>query len=240
MSRIAAWLLPVALALLSSGQAAHAQSGEPDEGASFAVEFDLAEVRIDKGDESWLVESSWSYGNDRDQLLLKLDAGGQVGNRLDQIVGQLLYTRAISPSATVVAGVRHDFQPHPHPSFAVLGAEIQATDSLALETNLFLSTAGRLSGEAKAIYGLAITPSLVLEPRIQLNWSAQDYARDAVAAGPTDTEASVRLRYSPSGTVGIYTGVAHERLLGGTADIARAAGDATRATSLVVGISLSL
>ena len=111
---------------------------------------------------------------------------------------------------------------------------------MLFEANLFLSDKGRLFGEVKAIYALDLAPSLVLEPRVQLNWSAQDFARDALASGATDAEASARLRYSLTEAAGVYVGVAHERLLGGTADIARAAGEDTRATDLIVGVSFSL
>jgi copper resistance protein B len=209
-------------------------------GASFEGGFDLAEVRISKGEESFLWESAWSYGDDQDRILLKLDGGGQLGNRIDEIVSQLLYARSVGSSTTIVAGIRHDFQPHPHDTYAVAGFESNLTDSLLFEANLFLSDKGRLFGELKAIYALDLAPSLVLEPRVQLNWAAQDFARDALASGATDAEASARLRYSLTEAAGVYVGVAHERLLGGTADIARAAGEDTRATNLIVGVSFSL
>ena len=229
----------VILLAFGTGGSVMAQTSE-NGGASFEGGFDLAEVRIGKGEESLLWESAWFYGDDQDRIILKLDGGGQLGNRMDEVVSQLVYARSVSPSTTVIAGIRHDFQPHPHDTYAVAGLESDLTDSLMFEANMFLSDKGRLFGELKAIYALDLAPSLVLEPRVHLNWSAQDFARDALASGATDAEASARLRYSWTEATGVYVGVAHERLLGGTADIARAAGEGTRATNFILGVSFAL
>ena len=72
-------------------------------GASFEGGFDLAEVRISKDEESFLWESAWSYGDEQDRILLKLDGGGQLGNRINEIVSQLLYARSVSSSTMIVA-----------------------------------------------------------------------------------------------------------------------------------------
>ncbi len=58
-------------------------------------------------------------------------------------------------------------------------------------------------------------------------------------SGLTDVELSVRLRRSLGENVNIYTGVIHERLLGGTRDIAIAHGETAKVTRAIFGIGLS-
>src|SRR4051812_49330203 len=111
-------LRPLALFLLLLLTAAPALA-EP---AVIEADFDLAEYHID-GDDGLLIDGGISYGSARDAIVLKLAAGGSIGRRVDEIDAQLLYSRSIGGGFAVLAGIRHEFQPHPHVTYGVVGLE---------------------------------------------------------------------------------------------------------------------
>lgn len=203
------------------------------------AEFDLAEYRFDGGQHShsFIWDGAASWGDDTDRLVLKSSGGGSVGRRVEEIEAQLLYARSIGGGFAVLGGIRHEFRPHPHLTYAAAGIEGEAAPGLAVEGWAFLSQQGDLTGEAKAIYDADVAPGLVLQPRAALGYAAQDVPAQSLGAGLTDAELGVRLRYVLADAFQPYIGVSHERLLGETADIARAAGDVVRATNYVVGLS---
>ena len=217
------------LALLGAGATARAAAPE--------IDLDLVEVHFE-GDESFFLDGSAAFGGERNKLLAKFTTGGSVGRKVDQIEGQLLYGRTIG-RVTLSAGVRHEFQPHPHLSYAVAGIEAEPVPDLTLEANAFLSERGDLLGELKAVYDLTVAQRVVLQPRVALNLAAQRVLDQDIDDGPTDVELGLRLRYELSGPFAPYVGLSHERLLDGSRRIARAAGDRVAATHLVIGFSSS-
>jgi len=224
---IAACLLGALIASASPAAAATVEGG-----------FDLAEYHFD-GDEGIFLDGSFSVGGEEDSVVAKLAVGGSVGRQIDEVDGQLLYARSIGGGFMVLAGARHEFRPHPHYSYAVLGVEGEAAPGLAVESYLFLSEKGDLTGEVKAIYDLSLSKTWTLQPRAAVNWAAQTVVAQGLAAGPTDVELGLRLRYELAEAFAPYVGVSHERLLDDTADVARLAGDRIEATHFVVGFSSS-
>jgi len=120
-------------------------------------------------------------------------------------------------------GARQDIKPHSE-THAAIGAQGTLGTRLAWETYFFLSDKGRLIGELQTIYKLPITQHLRLEPRLKIAWSAQGDLAQATRPGLTEGEASLRLRYSLIQHVNAYTGVIHERLLGGARRLGRERG----------------
>jgi copper resistance protein B len=108
-----------------------------------------------------------------------------------------------------------------------------------LESYVFLTEHGDFLGEMKAVYDHPVTETITLQPRIGLNLAAQDVPELGLASGFTDAELGLRLRYELTDLLAPYVGVSHERLLGKTVNIARAAGDTVRSTHFVVGFSSS-
>ena len=78
--------------------------------------------------------------------------------------------------------------------------------------------------------------SWVLQPRGEINFSAQDMARERIGAGVSDLELGLRLRYEIRREFAPYVGVSWERKLGRTADFARASGEATGGIAFVAGV----
>ena len=77
---------------------------------------------------------------------------------------------------------------------------------------------------------------LILEPEIEIDAALQDVPELGIAAGLEKVELGARLRYEISQRFAPYVGVHWERKLGGTADLARAAGEKRSAVSAVFGI----
>ncbi|WP_340265352.1 copper resistance protein B [Sphingobium mellinum] len=230
----------IVFAALSGSDKAIAQAATDEHEAALSGGFDLIELRSGKGDELFLWDGSFAWGNSTDQAVLMAEGGGAVGTRIDDVQARLLYSRSIANNVVLLAGARHDFQPHPHDSYAVAGIQGIVGSRLSWEAFAFLSDDGQLTGDAQLIYQLPISAKLYLEPRAGIAWSAQRTESDGVGAGFTDAEASLRLRLKLSAKVNAYVGVAHERLLADSREIGRAQGDRLQSTMAVVGFGFSL
>jgi copper resistance protein B len=229
MARTAASVLIGALALAIASPA----SAQPMTG-----EIDLFEYHFE-GDDALLFDGALSYGGDDHALVSKLEVGGIVGRHVDEVIGQLLYSRAIGGGFNVEAGVRHEFRPHPHMTYATVGFAGDLGTGLAVESYAFLSEDGHVLGEMKAIYDFALVDKFTLQPRVGLNLAAQNIPAQGLGSGFTDAELGLRLRYKLLDNLEPYIGISHERLLGGTADIARNEAEKVGSTHVVVGISSS-
>lgn len=223
-------------AMLAPPAAAQGEAADP---WALSGGFDLIELRAGKGDEIGLFDGSFSYGNSRHQIMLATEGGGALDSQIDEVQGRLFYGYSIGNTVLMV-GARKDFKPHPSDFHAAIGVQGMIGTRLNWESYAFLSDKGRLTGEAQIVYQLPITDRFYLEPRLGAGWSAQDVAAEAITAGLTEGEGTLRLRYRLTGRINIYTAVAHERLLGGTRRRAREQGETRQSTMAVIGFGFSL
>jgi len=198
--------------------------------------FNLAEyqARHDRNAYRWSGEA-W-VGGDLDRLVIKSEGEGAFRGRLESADLQALYSRAIDPYWNVQAGVRQSVGFGPDRPYAVLSIEGLAPYWLELEGSLFLSSKGDLLGRAEAYYDQRLTQRLILQPRAELNLAAQEVRANRIGSGLSDVELGLRLRYEIRREFAPYVGVSWQRRLGGTARLARAAGDDAGSTSLVAGL----
>ena len=124
----------------------------------------------------------------------------------------------------------------PSRTYATVGFEGLAPYWFEVEGALFLSDKGDLLARAEAYYDQRITQRLILQPRAELNFAAQDDRRRGVGSGISDLELGLRLRYELAREFAPYVGVSWDRKLGDTARFARAAGEGASDTSLVAGV----
>jgi copper resistance protein B len=211
-------------------QLAKEHGGSP----AWKVMLSTAEVRPDDDAYAWSGEA-W-HGGDLNRFVLKSEGEGERGGDLHSAEVQALYSRAIGPYFDLQAGVRHDFEPGPSRTYATIGFEGVAPYWFELEGAAFLSNKGDLSARFEGAYDLRLTQKLILEPRAEIELSAQDVRELGVGSGLTRAELGLRLRYEFRREFGPYVGVVHERKFGRTADMARAAGEDRQATSFVVGV----
>jgi len=196
--------------------------------------LNLAEVRVRRGDEAYRWDGEFWIGGDRNRLVLKSE--GEGGRRVEHAEAQALFSRALDPYWNLQLGVRQDFAPRPTRTYATVGVEGLAPYWLDTEAALFLSDKGQLLGRVTASYDQRITRAWVLQPRGEVNFAAQDMARERIGAGVSDLELGLRLRYEIKREFAPYVGVSWERKLGRTADFAHADGEGTGGFAFVAGV----
>ena len=157
---------------------------------------------------------------------------------LDDTEVQALYSRAISPFFDLQAGGRYDFGNMPGQGWAVIGVEGLAPFFFELGAHAFISSNGHLAARIDGSYDLYVTQRLVLQPQIEINFYSKRDVRRGTGSGLSDIDTGLRLRYEITREFAPYIGVVYEGKYGGTADLARAAGERTDAVRFTFGIRL--
>ncbi len=194
-----------------------------------------ARIASDSSEDGYLWDAQAFYGGDINRLVLKTEGEGEIGGKVEDAEIQALYSRAIAPFFDLQAGVRFDPEPDTRSHF-VLGVQGLAPYMFELDAALFLSDRGDLTARIEAEYDQRITQLLILQPRIEVEFAAQDIAERAIGAGITKIEPGVRLRYEIRREFAPYIGIEYEAKIGKTADIARAAGQDPDGLKLLIGL----
>ena len=200
------------------------------------VLFDLAEYQARKGGDGYRWESEAWFGGDISRLLIKTEGEDSFGKPIEDVEVQALYSRAISPFWNAHIGLRHDIVPNPSRTYAVVGVEGIAPYWLHVTGQMFISDKGDLRARLEGSYDERITQQLIFQPRVELNFSAQDMPGIGVGAGLTSFELGARLRYEIRKEFAPYIGVEWSGRTGDTARYARLAGDKPNAVNFVAGI----
>jgi copper resistance protein B len=203
---------------------------------AYRILFDRLELQAQDGRDGYAWDAEAWYGGDRDKVWLKTEGEGRFGEAAEHVEAQLLFSRAIDPWFNFQAGVRYDLRPDPQRAHLVLGVEGLAPYRFEVDGALFLSTKGELTARFGAEYDQRITRRLILQPRVEIDVSAQDVPELGIGAGLSSAEAGVRLRYEFEPEFAPYVGVSYRRALGRTADFSRAAGEDVGGFSLLLGI----
>ncbi|HEX8232589.1 MAG TPA: copper resistance protein B [Caulobacteraceae bacterium] len=197
------------------------------------VMLNLAEYQAgDGGRYRWDAEA-W-FGGDYNRLVLKSE--GEGGGELESAEVQALFSRAVSRYFDLQAGVRQDFGPSPRRTYVAVGAEGLFPYWFEVEGALFLSHEGELFARAQGSYDLRLTQRLILQPRAELNFAAQETPELGLGSGLTNAELGLRLRYEVRREFGPYVGVSWDRKVGRTADFARIEGEDPSERSIVFGV----
>lgn len=200
------------------------------------VIFNLAEVQIRDGRDAYRWDGGAWYGGDINRLVLKTEGEGNFGRSLERAELQALYARAIGPYTDFQAGIRYDFKPNPSRVYATVGFESLAPGFFDVEGALFLSNKGDVLGRVEGYYDQRITQRLILQPRVEAEFAAQDVPADRIGSGLSDIELGLRLRYEVKREFAPYIGVSYERRVGRSARFAREDGEDAVSTNLVLGV----
>lgn len=191
--------------------------------------------RTDDDTVDWKLQG-W-LGYDRDKLWLKTEgAQATEGNAEDHSEVQLLYSRAVAPYWDLQAGLRRDDIGAQERSYGVLGILGLAPYWFEVDAAAFISEQGDVSLRAEAEYELRFTQRLVLQPRLELNYSFADDPALALGKGVSEAAFGLRLRYELRREVAPYVGLTWTQAFGGTADLLRAAGQEPDEMRLVAGL----
>lgn len=194
-----------------------------------------ARFPIDGGDTGYIWDAQGWYGGDINRFVIKTEGEGEFGGELEDAEIQALFSRAIGPFFDLQAGVRFDPEPETT-GHLVLGIQGLAPYMFHVDAALFLSDQGDLTARIEGEYDQRITQQLILQPRLEIEFSAQDIAEREIGAGITKVEPGLRLRYEFVPEFAPYVGIEYEAKLGETADIARAAGEDPDGLKLLVGL----
>nr|WP_231472138.1 copper resistance protein B [Novosphingobium sp. CECT 9465] len=203
------------------------------------VSLNIAEYQVRNGKDGYRWDGEAWYGGDVNRLTLKSEGEGEFrGGKafMETAEIQALYSRAIDPYWNLQAGVRYDFRPDPSRTYATIGIEGVAPYWFETEAAVFLSNKGEVLGRIEGYYDQRITQRLILQPRVEINLSAQDVPETRIGAGITNAEFGLRLRYELKREFAPYIGISYDRRMGRTADFARADGENVSATSFVLGV----
>lgn len=184
--------------------------------------IDQLETTIGKGTETYSWDAQLWYGGDINRLWLKTEGEGRFDGRgPDDVEVQALYSRALDPWFNLQVGVRRDFRAGPERTYAVVGIQGLAPYWFEVDGSLFLSDKGEVSARFEAEYDQRITQSLILQPSVEFELSAQDIPELGIGSGLSSAEAGLRLRYQIVPEFAPYIGVTYERAFGNT-EIGRA------------------
>jgi copper resistance protein B len=202
----------------------------------YQVMFNLAEYQARQGNNGYRWDGEAWFGGDINRLTVKTEGEGIAKVGVEAAEVQALYSRAVGPYFNLQAGIRHDFKPNPSRTYAVVGFEGLAPYWFEVEGALFLSDKGDLLGRLEGYYDQRLTQRLVLQPRVELNFAAQDVPENRIGAGLSDAELGLRLRYELTRQFAPYVGVSYEAKTGQTARYARIDGEDPTSTSFVAGV----
>ena len=202
----------------------------------FQLFNNIMEYQARKGREGYEWDSEAWYGGDINRLWLKSEGDGAFGKSLERAEVQALYSRAITPYFSLQGGIRYDFKPNPSRVYAAIGIEGLAPSFFEVEGTLFLSNKGELMARAEGYYDQRITQRLILQPRAELNFAAQNSREIGIGSGLSDGEIGLRLRYDIRREFAPYVGVQYRRAFGATRRYLRDAGENAGGWEFVAGI----
>jgi copper resistance protein B len=203
----------------------------------YFVEGDRLEYQSGEHSPLLLFEGQGWWGTDANKLWIKTETEYALDNdRFEAVELQTLWSHAILPFFDLQAGVRHDREPDPSRSFGVVGIQGLAPYWFEIDAALFVSGNGDVSARLEAEYDLPLTQRLILQPRAELNLAVQSVDSLGIGGGLSDAELGLRLRYEFLRQFAPYIGLSWLRVVGRTADFARADGQDTETVSLVLGL----
>jgi copper resistance protein B len=202
----------------------------------FYVMADRLEVQSAKEGDALVWDGNAWYGGDLNKLWIKSEGAYSLEtDEIEDAEVQALWSRAISPYFDLQGGVRYDLEPKGR-THAVLGVQGLAPYWFEVDAAAFLSSDGDLTARVETEYEFRLTQRLILQPRVEAEFSAQDIPELETGSGLTSLDAGLRLRYEIVREFAPYIGVAWQGSFGGTADYLQAAGEASERTVFVAGV----
>lgn len=198
--------------------------------------IDQLEATIGEGKDGFAWKAEGWYGGDINRLWVKTEGESRFGENPEHVEVQALWNRALDPWWNLQAGLRQDFGTGPDRTYAVLGVKGLAPYWFEIDGALFVSNKGDVTARIEAEYDQRLTRRLVLQPRAELNFAAQDVAELGIGSGLSTAELGLRLRYQFVPEFAPYVGVEYERALGGTADFRRSRDEGAGGWRFLIGV----
>lgn len=182
---------------------------------------------------AWDVQG-W-VGRDYSRLWIKSEGERRDGRTQDGRV-DLLWSKPVAAFWDLQAGLRHDLGEGPKRNWAALGIQGVAPYWFDVEATLYLGSSGRSALRLKSEYQFALSQRTFLAPEIEADFYSRNDPERRIGSGLSDVSFGLRLRHELRREFAPYIGVNWTRRMGGTADLARAAGERTSERQVVLGV----
>ncbi len=154
-----------------------------------------------------------------------------------------LYSRLITPFWYAQVGFQYanewETSDYEDRWSGVLAVQGTAPGMFEIDASLYVSEDADVTAAIEAEYDLRITQRLVLQPRTEIGFAAQDIPDRMLGAGVTDAKLDLRLRYEIKRELAPYIGVRYQTFLGETADMVDDAGMDREKVLFIVGLRLA-
>lgn len=197
------------------------------------------EYRAGDGDEVLRWEGHAWYGDGLERVWLRSEGAHAVDDAEAEVEVQLLYSRLVSPFWELQGGLRYDREVAGDAALAHLVVGLQGTAPYRFDTTaaLFLGDDGALSLRLTSLRSVLLTQRWSLQLRGEIEAASSAARAFGRGSGLNALELGVRVRYQVRPELVPYLGVHWERRLGGSAELARDAGQGAGDLQLVGGIS---
>lgn len=208
----------------------------PDQKPYWMVLSDRLEARYNDDVDIYVWDLQGWYGGDFNRLWLKTEGEAEQGKSPESAELHALFSKRFSAFWDWQIGVRHDFEPSPDRTHAVIGLQGLVPYKFEWDSALFVSEEGDVTARIETEYDLRITQRLIIQPRLELNAAASAIPELGLGSGLNSTELGLRLRYEFRREFAPYIGISWEKRYGDAADFAKREGEPTSATFLVIGL----
>lgn len=199
---------------------------------------DRLEHRQQDGEAVFLWDVNAWLGSDSHKLFLESEGERLSGGDVEEAGVDVFYNRAIAGFWDLQLGIRHDFEPRPTRTFAAMGVQGLAPYWFEVDATVYVSEDGEISAEMEVEYDLLLSQRLILQPRFETALALQEVPEYGIGSGVNNVELGLRLRYEIRRKFAPYAGVSWHRLLGNTADFAKAEGASVDTVSWIAGVKL--
>ena len=200
---------------------------------------DRLETQMADGEEVLLWDAQGWYGGDINKFWFKTEGEYAFDeDKFEEAELQALWSRAITPYFDFQAGLRYDILPGDDIAHGVIGIQGLAPQWWEIDAAAFISDEGDVTARIEAENDLLLTQRLILQPRVEVEFAAQDIPELDKGAGVTQFDAGLRLRYEIKREFAPYVGVEWQRNFGETANLVEAAGGDSERTVFLVGLRL--
>jgi copper resistance protein B len=185
-----------------------------DDDASFGL-FTLDRFERVKTDDGYA--TAWNaegwYGRDFDKLWFKSEGRHSQGS-LEDADAQLLWSHAVAPYWDTQFGVRRDFGRGPDRTWAAFGVQGLAPYWFELGVTAYVGQQNRTALRVESSYDTLLTQRWIVQSRLELNAYGKSDPALGIAAGVSDAEFGLRLRYEIRREFAPYIGVEWHRRFG--------------------------
>ena len=207
------------------------------------VLVDVLEYRPKPNDSDYRWDVEGWRGGDFNKLWFKSEGERNTALKADyDIDAQLLYGRFLRKYYDFQVGIRAETQTYEGRNVtrahAVIGVEGLVPYNYDVETALYISQNGDVSGRFSLTKDFLITQRWVVQSRFETNIAAQRVERYTTGRGLNNIEYGLRVRYEISRKFAPYAGVSFDRSFFGTADLVRQEGGDPSQIRFVVGVRM--